>query len=124
MRGRLASLLAWAATAWLTFVLVLSIANYTRGLDVIAMLLGLVMQIAVLLVWIVFPRLPLWVVAGHGLIMLSLGLGLIIAGPVGPPAQTLFGLTLPWLFVGLLPAGLSMVVAAAIRWRPSSSAVH
>jgi hypothetical protein len=124
MRGRLALSLAWLATAWLVVVLLLSIANYTRGVDVIALAITLPVQVAVLVLWLAFPRLPLWIIAGHALIMVALGLGLLITAPAGQPAETLFGLELPWLLLGLVPAGVAMLVAAAVRWTPADAVVH
>lgn len=114
--------LAGAATIWLVVTFWLSLTNEMSGVDRIAVGLALGMQLTVLLAWDLFPRLPLWIVAGHGLIMVSLALGLVITAPAGvtPP----FGLTMPWYLLGLVPAGLAMILAAAVRWQRTSSLAH
>ena len=125
MRDWVALFIAWLTTAWLLIVLEQSVVNFTRAIDVFALGIGLAMQLIVAVLWSWYPRLPLWLVWGHGLIMFSLAIGLLIAGPSGPLEPTAFGLALPWLAIGLLPAGLAMVVAAAIRWRPAPAhALH
>jgi hypothetical protein len=124
MRERLALDMAWLATAWMAVVLVVSIADYTRGVDVVALALALPVQLTVVIGWSLFARLPLWLVAGHGLIMLALGIGLVIAGPPLAPPSELLGLAMPWLVVGLIPSGAAMIVAAWMHWRPSDSLVH
>lgn len=124
-RRRWALVIALAAALWLVAVLWLSLAHFTRGFDPLVLAMSLLMQLVVLIAWWLIPRLPLWLVAGHGLIMLSLGLGLVITAPgpstalepgVGPP--------LPWFLLGTLPAGLAMVVAAAVAWTPQKDLLH
>ncbi|MDP8903950.1 MAG: hypothetical protein M3N29_01310 [Chloroflexota bacterium] len=122
--ARWARWLAWLATAWLLIVLLLSIFNYVRGLDPVVLLLALVAQITVLIAWLVYRPLPLWLVAGHGLIMLSLAFGLVIAAPPAPPAETLFGLRVAWLLIGLIPAGVAMILAALLHWDRSTVVGH
>jgi hypothetical protein len=124
MRERLALDIAWLATAWLAVVLVVSIADYTRGLDVVALAIALPVQLAVVITWSLWARLPLWLVAGHGLILVALAFGLIIAGPAEPLPITGLGLAMPWLIVGLVPTGGAMIAAAWLHWRPSDSLVH
>ncbi len=124
MRDRLAPALVWLATAWLVLVLLLSVVNYTRGLDVVALAITLPVQLGVLIIWQIFPRPPLWLIAGHGLIMIALAVGLVITAPAGEPAKTILGLTVPWLVVGLLPAGAAMLLAAVLRWTPADEPVH
>jgi len=117
-----AALLAGAATIWLLVAFWLSLTSEMSGIDRIALGLALAMQLSVLLAWDLLPRLPLWTVAGHGLIMVSLALGLIITAPAGAPPA--FGLAVPWYVLGLVPAGLAMILAAAARWQRSSSLAH
>ena len=116
------ALLAGAATIWLVVAFWLALTNEMSGIDRIAVGLALAMQLSVLLAWDLFPRLPLWIVAGHGLIMVSLALGLIITAPAGAPPT--FGLAMPWYVLGLVPAGLAMILAAAARWQRSSGLAH
>ncbi len=111
-----------AATLWLVVALWLSLVTDVRGLDRLALGLALAMQLTVVMAWDLFPRLPLWMVAGHGLIMVSLALGLLITAPGGGSPMTPGGL--PWHVVGLVPAGLAMIVAAALRWERSEGLVH
>lgn len=116
------ALLAGAATIWLLVAFWLSLVNQLGGVDRLAIGIALAIQLGVIMTWDLFPRLPLWIVAGHGLITVSLALGLIIAAPVAPAA--VFGLALPFYVLGLVPAGLAMMLAAAARWERSSSLVH
>jgi len=122
IRQQWSAIVAGAATVWLAVALLLSLAYYTRGLDYLVIGLALAMQVSVLMAWDLLPRLPLWIVAGHGLIMVSLALGLVITAPAGGPAPILAGL--PWLVVGLVPAGLAMIIAAAVRWQRAEGLVH
>lgn len=124
MRERLALDIAWLATTWLAIVLVVSIADYTRGLDVVALAIVLPVQLAVVITWSLWARLPLWLVAGHGLILVALAVGLIIAGPAEALPITGLGVAVPWLLVGLIPTGVAMIAAAWVHWRPSGSLVH
>jgi hypothetical protein len=118
-------LLAGLATLWLALVLWLSFAQSARGLDQLVIGLGLFMQVSVLMAWDLFPRLPLWIIAGHGLIMISLVPGFLITAPAaGVPAPGVLVPPVPWLVVGLLPAGLAMIAAAALRWVRSDGLVH
>lgn len=119
------ALVVGAATIWLAIALWLSLAHPTRGLDYLVLGLALFMQVAVVLTWDFLPRLPLWVIAGHGLIMVSLAVGFVISAPAGAVAP---GVSIvppaPWLVVGLVPTGLAMIVAAALHWQRSDSLVH
>jgi len=125
MRDWITLFISWLTTAWLVIVLEQSVVNFTRAIDVIALAAGLAAQLIVTVLWTFYPRMPLWLVWGHGLILLSLAIGLLIAGPPGTVDPTAFGLALPWLAIGLLPAGAAMVAAAAIRWRPAPAhALH
>ncbi|CAN5206439.1 hypothetical protein BH24CHL7_BH24CHL7_05800 [soil metagenome] len=124
MRERAALTIGWLATLWLAEVLVISMVEYTRGLDVAALALALPVQLFVVILWSLVPRLPLWLVAGHALILLGLGIGLVVAGPAGPMPAMPFGLPVPWLIVGLIPTGVAMIVAAAVHWRPADTLVR
>ena len=116
--GRLgnAITLAWLATFWLIAVLVMSIVGYTRGLDVVALAIALIVQAVVVIAWTVYRPLPLWIIAGHGLILIALVVGLGITAPGAAVGQTLFGLNVAWLAVGLLPTGVAMILAALVGW--------
>jgi hypothetical protein len=118
-------LLAGLATLWLVLVLWLSFAQSARGLDQLVIGLALFMQVSVLMAWDLVPRLPLWIIAGHGLIMISLVPGFLITAPAaGAPVPGALVPPVPWLVIGLLPAGLAMIAAAALRWVRSDGLVH
>lgn len=116
--GRVATAIwiGWLAVVWLIAVLVLSIAGYVRGLDPVALAIGLVVQAVVVIAWTFWRGMPLWIVGGHGLILVGLALGLVVTAPAGPAGETMFGSGLPWLVIGLLPAGVAMILAAFIAW--------
>lgn len=124
-RYRQARWLAIAAMLWLIVAWILSMIFYTRGLDFIVILLAGLAQLSVLIAWAIFRRaLPGWLIAGHGLILLSLALGLVIipgapASPGSPAAPAV-----PLLVLGLVPAGVAMILAAVLRRPPSSSLAH
>ncbi|CAN5858222.1 hypothetical protein BH24CHL6_BH24CHL6_07280 [soil metagenome] len=115
------ALLAGAAAIWLLVTVWLTLANGLRGVDGLAIALALATQLALLMAWDLLPRLPLWIVAGHGLIMISLAVGLLITAPAGS-SPTLAGV--PWHVVGLVPAGVAMILAAALRVRRTEGFVH
>jgi hypothetical protein len=115
-------LLAGAATIWLPVFLWLSLFYEARGLDPLAIALALPVQLGLIMAWDLFPRLPLWIVFGHGLIMISLALGLVITVPGSTAPPNVYGV--PWFTVGLVPAGVAMMLSAALRWRPARSLAH
>ena len=115
---RLAIWLAWLTTAWLVVTFVLSIVYYVRGIDVVVIGLALIVQIVVLIAWLVYRQLPLWILAGHGLIFIGLALGLVISGPAGQFSGT------PWMYLALVPAGVAMIVAAVLHRKPAGIFVH
>jgi hypothetical protein len=108
--------LAWLATFWLIGVLVMSMLSYVRGVDVVALAIALTAQVGVVIAWSLYRPLPLWIVAGHGLIMLSLVLGFVVTAPASPPPDPAPAIALPWMLVGLVPAGLAMIAAALVAW--------
>ncbi|HUG47299.1 MAG TPA: hypothetical protein VMP67_02690 [Candidatus Limnocylindria bacterium] len=121
MRESWSALLAGAATIWLLVTLWLTLADGLRGVDGVAIALAFALQLPLLMAWDLYPRLPLWIVAGHGLIMVSLAVGLLITAPAGS-SPTLAGV--PWHVVGLVPAGVAMMVAAGLRVRRTEGFAH
>lgn len=79
-----------------------------RSIDVVVLWLAGLLALGLLLTWIFIPRLPRWIAAGFGLILLATGLGVIITAPVPAGAGTF-----PWALVGLVLAGLAIIIAAA-----------
>ena len=108
--------LAWLATFWLLAVLVLSMLSYVRGVDVVALAIALIAQVVLVVAWTLYRPLPLWIVAGHGLILLALVLGLAVTAPASPLPDPLPPLAAPWLLVGLVPTGVAMILAALVAW--------
>lgn len=116
--GRVAAAIwiGWLAVVWLIAALAFSIVDYVRGLDPVTLAIGLVVQAVVVIVWTFWRGMPLWIVGGHGLILVGLALGLVVTAPSGPAGEMTFGSGLPWLVVGLVPVGLAMVIAALVAW--------
>jgi hypothetical protein len=115
-------LLTGAATIWLLIALGWALAIEARPVDALVIALAFVLQLMVVMAWDLLPRLPLWLIAGHALIMLSLALGLVITVPAAQFGAAMAGI--PFHVVGLVPAGLAMLVAAALRWDRSEALVH
>lgn len=116
--------LAWLATLLLLVVFIASIVYYSRGIDTVAVLIALIAQLTVVIAWALYRPLPLWIPAGHGLILLSAVLGLLIAAPAGRSITTIGGIPLSWMLIGLVPAGVVMILAAAMHREPSASLTH
>lgn len=81
-----------------------------RSIDVVVLWLAGLLALGLLLTWIFIPRLPRWIAAGFGLILMATGLGVIITAPVPAGAGTV-----PWALIGLLVTGLAMIIAAAVH---------
>jgi hypothetical protein len=60
--------------------------------------------------WVFIPRLPKFIVAGWGLILIALGIGEIIAAPVPAGAGEF-----PWALIGLVVFGLVTIVTAIVH---------
>ncbi len=116
--------LAWLATLLLLVVFIASIVYYNRGIDTVAVLIALIAQLTVVIAWALYRPLPLWIPAGHGLILLSAVVGLLIAAPAGHSVTTLAGIALSWTPIGLVPTGIVMILAAAMHRQPAMSLTH
>ena len=79
-----------------------------RSIDVVVLWLAGLLALGLLLTWIFIPRLPIWIAAGFGLILVATGLGVIITAPVPAGAGTV-----PWGLIGLVVSGLVIIIAAA-----------
>jgi hypothetical protein len=108
--------LAWLGAIWLFAIFLASIVSYSRGIDVVALLVALLGQLTLAIAWLLWRPLPLWIVSGWGLIMLSAVLGLLITVPGG--------FFVSWLMVGIVPVGLAMLVAALIEMERSPELSH
>jgi hypothetical protein len=81
-----------------------------RSVDVVALWLAGLLQVGLVGTWALIPRLPKWVVAGWGLIVLALGIGVIIAAPVPAGASSF-----PWALAGLVVVGIITIIAAIVH---------
>jgi uncharacterized membrane protein len=115
---------AWLATLLLLVVFIASIVYYNRGIDTVAVLIALIAQLIVVIAWALYRPLPLWIPAGHGLILLSAVVGLLIAAPAGHSVTTLGGIALSWTLIGPVPAGIVMILAAVMHRQPAMSLTH
>ena len=121
---RAARWLAIVVMIWLIAMWIVSMLYYTRGLDWAVIFLAGLAQLSVLIAWAVYRGLPGWLIAGHGLIMLALVIGLLIVP--GPPTTPVADrpLPVPLFVLALVPAGLAMILAALLRRLPSGTLVH
>jgi hypothetical protein len=88
-----------------------------RNIDIVVLWLAGALQLGLLVTWVLIPRLPKWIVAGWGLILIALGIGVIIAVPVPAGAQSI-----PWAVLGLVVVGVATIVISAIHGgRPRDS---
>jgi len=84
-----------------------------RSVDVVVLWLAGALQLGLVVTWIFIPRLPKWIVAGWGLILIATGIGLAIAAPLAAEPQG--GSTFTWGLVGLLVIGILTMLAAVIH---------
>jgi hypothetical protein len=89
-----------------------------RSIDVVVLWLAGAAQLGLLLTWIFIPRLPRWIVAGWGLILIAVGIGVVITAPVPDGA----GAT-PWALIGLLVVGIVTLIASAVHSSGSAPTV-
>jgi hypothetical protein len=111
IRQRFALGLTGLCVTGLTTLGALAMAEATpRSIDVVVLWLAGLLSLGLLLTWILIPRLPRWIVAGFGLILIATGLGVIVTAPVPAGAGTV-----PWALIGLVVAGLAIIIAAAVH---------
>jgi hypothetical protein len=81
-----------------------------RNIDIVVLWLAAALQLGLLLTWVFVPRLPRWIVAFWGLILIALGIGVIIAAPVPAGAASV-----PWALVGLVVGGIVTIILSAVH---------
>jgi hypothetical protein len=108
--------MGWLGAVWLLAIFIASIVDYSRGIDVVAVLIALIGQLVVTIAWTLWRPLPLWIVSGWGLILLSATVGLFITVP-----GSFF---LSWTLVGIIPVGAAMILAAVVQMGRSASLTH
>ena len=89
------------------------IGSTRRAVDVVALWLAGALQLGLVLTWVFIPRLPKWIVAGWGLILVAAGIGFTIAAPVA--TEPAGGSTFTWAFAGLVVGGILTMLAAVIH---------
>ncbi len=112
IRDRFALALTGLTVSALTTSAAMAMVEATRRpVDVVVLWLAGLLQLGLLLAWIFIPRLPRWIVAGWGLILMATGLGVIISAPISEGAVGTF----PWALVALLGFGLLTIIAAIVH---------
>jgi len=81
-----------------------------RSIDITVLWLGGALTLVLVGAWVFLPRLPKWIVAGWGLIMVAMGIGVIITAPVPAGAGQY-----PWALTGLVVFGIVMIVMAVVH---------
>src|SRR3954467_2241658 len=81
-----------------------------RTIDIVVLWLAGLLTLGLLLTWVFIPRLPRWIVAGWGLILFAVGIGVIIAVPVPAGASTI-----PWALIGLVIGGIVTMILSAVH---------
>ncbi len=99
-----------AATGLMTLAALAMNDEIRRNVDVTVLWLAGAMTIGMVVTWIFLPRLPKWIVAGWGLILIALGIGVIITAPV-PAGAGQF----PWALIGLVVFGIVIIVTAVVH---------
>jgi hypothetical protein len=111
IRDRLALALAGISAAGLSTLGALALTDATpRQIDVTVLWLAGAGTLGMVLTWVFIPRLPKWIVAGWGLILVATGIGDIIAAPVPAGAGNF-----PWALFGLVVFGIVTVLTAVIH---------
>jgi hypothetical protein len=93
-----------------TLAAVANLEAVPRTIDIVVLWLAGALQLGLLVTWIFIPRLPKWIVAGWGLILIALGLGVIIAVPVPAGADSI-----PWAVLGLVVIGIATIIISAVH---------
>lgn len=111
IRDRFALAITGLSAAVLTTFAALAMLEPTRrSVDIVVLWLAGALHLGLLLTWVFIPRLPKWIVAGWGLILVATGLGVIISAPIPAGAGNF-----PWALTGLVAIGLITMVMAVIH---------
>ncbi len=81
-----------------------------RNIDIVVLWLAGLLQLGLLLTWVFVPRLPRWIVAGWGLILIAAGIGVIITSPVPAGASVV-----PRALIGLVVGGIVTMILSAVH---------
>jgi hypothetical protein len=99
-----------AATGLMTLAALAMNDAVPRNVDITVLWLAGALTIGVVAAWVFVPRLPKWIVAGWGLILIALGIGVIISAPV-PAGAGQF----PWALIGLVVFGIVIIITAVVH---------
>ena len=111
IRDRFALAVSGLAAAGLTTLAALAMTDVTkRSIDITVLWLAGALHLVLVLAWVFIPRLPKWIVAGWGLILIATGIGVIISAPVPAGASSL-----PWALVGLVVFGIVTILMAVVH---------
>jgi len=99
-----------AATGLMTLAALAMNDAVRRNVDVTVLWLAGALTIGLVAAWVFLPRLPKWIVAGWGLILIALGIGVIITAPV-PAGAGQF----PWALIGLVVFGIVIIITAVVH---------
>ena len=118
IRDRLALVIAALTVGKLTTLAALAnLEAVPRSTDILVLWLAGLLQLGLVLTWVFIPKLPRWIVAGWGLILIAASIGVVITAPVPAGASTF-----SWAFVGLLVAGILTIIASVVHHSPTESA--
>ena len=93
-----------------TLAAIANLEDVPRNIDIVALWLAGLLTLGLLLTWIFIPKLPRWIVAGWGLILIAAGIGLIITAPVPAGASVV-----PWGLIGLVVGGIVTIILSAVH---------
>ena len=111
IRDRFALAVSGLSAGGLSTLAALAMGEPTRrSIDITVLWLASALQLGLVLAWVFIPRLPKWIVAGWGLIMVATGIGVIISAPVPAGASSF-----PWALVGLVVFGIMTVLMAVVH---------
>lgn len=114
IRDRFALALVSVTVGLLPLLAALAVIGSTRReVDVVALWLAGALQLGLVLTWVFIPRLPKWIVAGWGLILVAAGIGFTIVAPIA--AEPADGSTFAWALVGLVVVGILTMLASVIH---------
>lgn len=88
-----------------------------RSIDITVLWLAGALTLGMVVTWAFILRLPRWIVAGWGLILIATGIGEIITAPVPAGAGTF-----PWALAGLVVFGIVTILSAVIHGQSSAGA--
>jgi hypothetical protein len=87
-----------------------------RSIEIVVLWLAGALQLGLALTWVFIPRLPKWIVAGWGLILVALGLGVVITAPAPAGAGGV-----PWALIGLVVVGVVTMIMAVVHGSRSNA---